>query len=99
MPFVFAKAKAKATAEALAAGSPLLGLLGEAREVFRVEVLATLSPTDRALFARAGRACRSAVVASGLTRAGESSQTPFELKHFLEQGTPISAKLGGAYTS
>jgi hypothetical protein len=64
--------------------SPLLGrLLGELRDLFAAEVLPQLDPTARALFSRVGGACRAAVVASGLPRAGTISGEPFEVRHFV----------------
>ena len=64
--------------------SPLLGrLLEELRDVFAVEVLLRLDPTDLAMLARVGPASRAAVVASGLPRAGANGEVPLKLWAFL----------------
>jgi len=61
------------------------GLLigGEAAAVFHKEVLSALTPTDRAMFARAGRAYRNAVVDSGLPRAGADTRVQLEVSDFV----------------
>ena len=60
--------------------SPLLvGLLERLPEVLAAEVLPWLPPTDIALFARVGPACRAAVVASSLPRAGTEEGGPLKI--------------------
>jgi len=46
-------------------------------------VLERLDPTDRALFSRAGGACRAAVVDSRLSRAGRSAKVPLRTRKFV----------------
>jgi hypothetical protein len=65
------------------AKSPLLfGLLrGRGAGVFDAQVLTRwMPPKDRAMFAKASRACHGAVVDSGLPRADRTWREPFELK-------------------
>jgi hypothetical protein len=66
--------------------SPLLeGLLGgELPEVLAAKVLPRLDSTDRAMFGRVGKASRTAVVASGLPRAGATGGgVPLQLEQFV----------------
>ena len=50
--------------------SPLLDLVERFPDLFALKVLAHLNPIDRTFLAQAGSACRAAVAASGLRRAG-----------------------------
>jgi hypothetical protein len=49
---------------------PLIDLLERFPDLFAQKVLAHLDPIDRTFLAQAGSACRAAVAASGLPRAG-----------------------------
>ena len=62
--------------------SPLGRLLERPPEVFAAEVLPRLDPTELTLLARVGHACRAAVAASGLPRAGASLQVPLKSRSF-----------------
>jgi hypothetical protein len=53
--------------------SPLLALLEQVPDLFTEEVLARLTPTDRALLGRASRACRAVVVESTALKAQQEA--------------------------
>ena len=62
--------------------SLLSQLLDELPDVCASVVLPLLDATSRAMLARVNRACRTAVVSSGLTHAGASEDSPLELQNF-----------------
>jgi hypothetical protein len=51
--------------------------------LFAAEVLSRLHPTDLALLRRVDPACRAAVEASQLPRAGVSEDMPLEVRQFV----------------
>ena len=85
---------------------PLLALLEASPEFFKMEVLERLDPTDLTLFASVGKAARSAVVASGLPRAGTTAGMPLKVDDFVgsvallawakDNGCPWTAETFGA---
>jgi len=70
--------------------SPLLDLLERFPDLCVQRVLAHLDPIDRTFLAQAGSACRAAVVASGLRRAGgptvdESERIVWRVTHLMSE--------------
>jgi|AntAceMinimDraft_5_1070358.scaffolds.fasta_scaffold01997_6 hypothetical protein len=62
---------------------PFVQFLENARPVFETHVLERLDPTDRALFSRASRKCRDAVIISSLPLAG-SMALPFKVEDLIQ---------------
>jgi len=91
--------------------SPLLEGLrgGELPEVFAAKVLPRLDFTDLAMFGRVGKASRTAVVSSGLPRAGATMEVPLQLEQVVgsverlawarENGCPLVPQTCGCVRS
>ena len=86
------------------ASAPLLDLLGRFPDLFAQKVLVHLDPIDLTFFAQAGSACRTAVAASDLPRAGEprvdeSGKTTWVVQHMLEEFVSSVDRLAWAKAS
>jgi hypothetical protein len=72
-------------------------LLEELPNFLAVEVLPRLDPADLALFVRARRASRAAMLASGLPRAGSSGGVAFKRKQFVGSAERLAWGLVNAH--